>query len=78
MRIFGYEIILRRAVPRNTHEVRSIVWNRSPHEATNLGDLNEAQLRSEMAVIHANLKKGLCLVMTQDGRESLLFHPRFK
>ena len=78
MRIFGFEIILRRAVPKNTHEVRSLVWNRSPCEAINLGSLNEAELRNELAIVHTNLKRGLTLVMTQDGKESLLFHPRFK
>ena len=78
MKMAGFEIILRRAVPKNTHEVRSLVWNRSPCEAINLGSLNEAELRNELAIIHTNLKRGLTLVMTQDGKESLLFHPRFK
>ena len=76
MRIFGYEIIVRRAIPRNTAEVNVALWNRSPHVATQLGELNEAQLRNELYVIQHNLSIGLCAIMTQDGHRSILFHPR--
>lgn len=76
-KLFGLEIVVRRPIPRNTEEVNTALWNRSPHTPTPLGELNEAQLRNELYVVQHNLKIGLCAIMTQDGRQSIQFQPRW-
>jgi len=76
IKLFGFEIVIRRPIPRNTAQVNAALWNRSPHVATQLGELNEAQLRNELYVIQHNLSIGLCAIMTQDAHRSILFHPR--
>lgn len=78
MRIFGYEIVIRRA-PENEAEyerVKNAVWNRSAYQPIRLGDLSEQELRTELAIVHEHLRKGLVMSMARDNQQTIVFQPR--
>lgn len=78
MRIFGYEIIVRHAPePEAEYErVKNVVWNRSSYKPVRLGDLNEQELRTELAIVHEYLRKDLVMLMSRDNHQTIVFQPR--
>ncbi len=78
MRIFGYEIVVRRATEPEAEyaRVKNVVWNRSLYKSVRLGDLNEQELRTELAIVHEYLRKGLVMLMARDSHQTIVFQPR--